>query len=685
MFEGYKIKKAMTELISNPGEVSLSHAATLGKYGSDGLKALIDAFRGNRIVQKDMELYLNAFYEKKHSIIFIEFLGDNKEEVRSLISDILLKKGGGSITHELIDFLREGDFLQRRGATELLKKLGTFGIVDKILPMLDSKSRDIKGSAMEILAEIGGKKVLASLLPLISSEDWWIRKRAVTALGKMKDPNSLEPLYAQLKVENDPKITTDIIQILGDIGNPDMAKNLLPNINNSDMVVRQTTVDAISKTASVDIIRDVIAIIKGGDVNVRRAGVEVLQNLRDTRATETLIIALGDPDWWVREIATDALANMKSKGNDEKILKLFENPNENVRRAAVEYFVRCPSHDAYDNLIKSLKDKDWMVREKAIEGLGKLKDERAVDSIIELGNDADVRWGVPRALAAIGGDKAIVFLGDFLADPDRAIRLSALTALGNLKAKAALPLIKGIVKDADTEIRNAALQIIKEMTGHTVKANEIIAEQEREEMMGGGVISSSIVPDKTQILTEAILVLDLVGSTDMSANYGDEFALRVTSRLVETSKPIAARNRVRFTKSTGDGYLMTFSEIDNALKFAMEVSKTIEKNNLAVPDNEKIDIRIALNYGETRVDTKGDRLGTAVNMTFRVEGVKPDNLIEDEGGMKPEELPLVNRILITEYVKKEIDKSEQYKIRYVGFFELKGISGRHRIYQVILD
>jgi class 3 adenylate cyclase len=128
---------------------------------------------------------------------------------------------------------------------------------------------------------------------------------------------------------------------------------------------------------------------------------------------------------------------------------------------------------------------------------------------------------------------------------------------------------------------------------------------------------------------------------------------------------------------------MTFPQVKNSVDFSLEVLEAVKEDNEKVPEGEKIVLRFAVNVGETRIDAKGDRLGTAVNMTFRVEGLKPESLITDEGGMKKEEMPLVNRILITEPVHKEATAYSEFKTRYIGFFDMKGISGRHKIYQLI--
>ena len=72
-------------------------------------------------------------------------------------------------------------------------------------------------------------------------------------------------------------------------------------------------------------------------------------------------------------------------------------------------------------------------------------------------------------------------------------------------------------------------------------------------------------------------------------------------------------------------------------------------------------------------------------MTFRVEGITPKNLFIDEGGMKPEDMPLVNRVMVTEAVKREMEDNDEFETVYVGFFDLKGISGRHRIFQLSVN
>ncbi len=685
MFDSFKIKRLVSQILSSPGQDTSPYVRSLRAYGEEGLNALVDTYVARKITDADFERNFSAFYDRDQMELFIGLLGHPKELVRSLARGILEKKALSAAVPRLVERLKEKNAMLRRGIADLLKKIGSPAALDKLISYLQEDDKELKGIVIGLIADLGGSQAAGYLMPLMSSPDWWLRKKAVDAICRIKDSASIGPLVDLLKAERDPKIKVTIIQTLGQIGNTNAARAILSSIADNDLVVRQMVVEALENIADESLVPEIINSMRDADVNVRRAGVEILSKMKTVDSAETLIRCVQDPDWWVREIAIDALALVNKPDVGARVRELFTNSDENVRRAAVEYFNRLPDPSTFDALAELLNDPDWWVREKAVSALGKLKDERAIDLVMALRNDYDVRWVVPQALGDIGGARAVEYLCDFMDDPERNVRMETLKSLQKINDKNTLSVIKATVKDSDADIRDLALQIIKDMTGHAVKANQIIAEQTREKWSGGSTIFTSPFLDSARVKVEAILVLDLANSTDIGAKYGDDFALRLTNRLVEETKPISTKHRARFTKSTGDGYLMAFNEISHAVNFAMDILDTLKKSNATHPPQERIDVRIAINVGETRIDDKGDRLGTAVNMTFRVEGVKPKDLIPDVGGMKPEEMPLLNRILVTEPVKQDLEKNGLVKTRFIGFFELKGIPGRHRIYQVTAD
>ncbi len=66
-----------------------------------------------------------------------------------------------------------------------------------------------------------------------------------------------------------------------------------------------------------------------------------------------------------------------------------------------------------------------------------------------------------------------------------------------------------------------------------------------------------------------------------------------------------------------------------------------------------------------------------------MEGLKGDDLVIVKDGISREEFTLIDRIFITEALYNDVLKKGNYNIRYLGLFELRNITGMHKIYQVM--
>ncbi|HYL81659.1 MAG TPA: hypothetical protein VEU07_12645, partial [Candidatus Acidoferrum sp.] len=69
-------------------------------------------------------------------------------------------------------------------------------------------------------------------------------------------------------------------------------------------------------------------------------------------------------------------------------------------------------------------------------------------------------------------------------------------------------------------------------------------------------------------------------------------------------------------------------------------------------------------------------------MAFRLEGAGVSGFHETHGGILKDTLPLRDRIFLSEHAHEELQKFGKHPTRLVGFFDLKGIAGRHRVYEV---
>jgi class 3 adenylate cyclase len=138
---------------------------------------------------------------------------------------------------------------------------------------------------------------------------------------------------------------------------------------------------------------------------------------------------------------------------------------------------------------------------------------------------------------------------------------------------------------------------------------------------------------------------------------------------------------VLFSKGTGDGFMLTFPEAENAVTAAMGILRSVRAANEKLPEARSIHLRMGIHLGQLNIDSQGDRIGTAANFAARIEGAKLEQLQAAEDLTKVH-LPERDRVLVSEVVSDEIKALPGLGVRPIGYFEFKGITGLHRIFEV---
>ena len=105
----------------------------------------------------------------------------------------------------------------------------------------------------------------------------------------------------------------------------------------------------------------------------------------------------------------------------------------------------------------------------------------------------------------------------------------------------------------------------------------------------------------------------------MAADEAGTFAQLKTHRR-ELLEPKTAEHHGRVVKLTGDGTLMEFASVIDAVTFAVEVQQAMERRNADVPEDLQIKFRVGINLGEIIVDGE-DIYGDGVNIAARLEGL----------------------------------------------------------------
>ncbi|MDH3359891.1 MAG: HEAT repeat domain-containing protein, partial [Desulfobulbaceae bacterium] len=507
--------------------------------------------------------------------------------------------------------------------------------------------------------------------------NWQVRQTAIHCLGILQAPESIPTLLEKLD-EKDPQLKIQAMEVLDAFDYREGTTQLLNLLTDPNLMVRQHATDCLIRINDQKIAPTIILLMRNPDVNIRRCAVEILKNLKAPNTTEVFMQALKDTDWWVRQVATSSLATLH--GDTDIItgfISLTRDPDHNLRRCAVEFLNNVVDPAAFDALIERLDDDDDWVREKALRALSKLGDKRAITPIANLIDNTQTGPGVPRALATIGSEDALWHLIRFLKEKPKQLKMETIKALGMLKNKNATDAIIKCQSDPDEDIVTLAVETLKTLTGSqfTNMATERLSNTK------GRQGSQQIAPGST--INEAFLILELDDSADTENHrYDDTLCLNMMKNMTKVVSPLIHQELCRFSKGIDNGFIMTFPKAMNAVRFAQNSLIATAEFNKQADEHEQIHLRFTIHSGEATIGEQNDRIGVARDMTQRIMEIDAKKLIPIKGSMNPKNIPTSNRILISEQVVKEIRQMQGLQTQLVGLFELKGITGLHKIYSL---
>jgi adenylate cyclase len=125
---------------------------------------------------------------------------------------------------------------------------------------------------------------------------------------------------------------------------------------------------------------------------------------------------------------------------------------------------------------------------------------------------------------------------------------------------------------------------------------------------------------RTERRLAAILAADVAGYSRLIGADEEGTLNRLTSIRVEVIDPKIAEHRGRLVKTTGDGLLVEFASVVDALRCAVEVQQAVAGRNAGTGVADRIEFRIGLNVGDVVVEN-GDIFGDGVNVAARLEAL----------------------------------------------------------------
>jgi adenylate cyclase len=165
----------------------------------------------------------------------------------------------------------------------------------------------------------------------------------------------------------------------------------------------------------------------------------------------------------------------------------------------------------------------------------------------------------------------------------------------------------------------------------------------------------------------AILAADVAGYSRLIGADEEGTLQRLRVLRADVIDPKIASHRGRLAKTTGDGLLVEFGSVVDALRCASEVQREMIGRDTGVPPDSRIEFRVGINVGDIVVED-GDIFGDGVNVAARLEA------LAEPGG-----------ICVSARVQEDAAGKLDLAFKDIGEQQLKNIARPVRAYRVIIS
>ena len=166
----------------------------------------------------------------------------------------------------------------------------------------------------------------------------------------------------------------------------------------------------------------------------------------------------------------------------------------------------------------------------------------------------------------------------------------------------------------------------------------------------------------------AILVSDVVGYSRLTGADEDRILARLRALRSDLIDPTIAVHHGRVVKRTGDGAIVEFRSVVDAVNLAIEVQRAMVERNAGVAPDKRIEFRIGIHLGDVVEESDGDLMGDGVNIAARLEGIA-----------KP------GAICLSEQAYWQVKGRLDLAVTDLGQTQLKNIAELIRVYSLEVD
>ncbi|MCE1248209.1 MAG: HEAT repeat domain-containing protein [Firmicutes bacterium] len=373
----------------------------------------------------------------------IDLLPDSTGGLREAIVDALSAFGGKTVVKHMVKLLWNENCTARNDAIEIIENIGSAGM-PVLIPLLSDPDENIRKFVVDIMGNIADPEPVEELIRLLQDPDVNVRAAAAESHGKIRDPRAVEHLVNMLS-DND-WVMMYVIEALENFDNPEVLPQILPLINNDNPMIALSALKTIGSAGDETIIPSLAELL--GEKS-EATDAYIIQAISE-------ILQKMDVDF-----TPEAMSKMVEKLN--VILENLENEDEEVSEQAAYLLSKIQSPESVDSIVRFCINKEEIP--ETIKEILSHPDKYYTKAILEQLN-ADECPNYVFFIEALGNsrnEEVLDYLYNLLKSDSEEIRIAAVNAIGSVGKQAGGKNVIPMLKDPVGHVRRTSARCLGEL------------------------------------------------------------------------------------------------------------------------------------------------------------------------------------------------------------------------------
>jgi HEAT repeat protein len=357
------------------------------------------------------------------------------------------------MTRSIVELLSSKDIEIKKKAIFALGELKNRKAVRALVQVVIQETHsEVKVLALEALIKIGSAQGLEAMILSVEDLHPLVRATAVKGIGVLGNSKQI-PLIASKLRDKDKMVRAEAVDALHRIGGKKVDHLLNPLLEDPDSCVRVNTVIALHQVGSQEAIETLKNMVQDNKGAMRAGAAYAIGKIAPNDMIDTLEDLLNDRDPRVRQNAIEALRDIESERKLELLGKALGDENPEIQEAATETLQKYQIAPL-EQIFSLFKKLNKIGQRNLIEIVGKWKNPKALPffaQILKQEQEDFLRFSIIEAISDIKNDEAVNLLITILREKGEPLRMNAADALRKIASPRTVEMLLDLLRDRSVD------------------------------------------------------------------------------------------------------------------------------------------------------------------------------------------------------------------------------------------